>query len=656
MASWPATSYGQEAKPYVYTPVTKKQIRVLVLHPASQESSQLRGELQVVSLDNLPPRQKPYSSEVIDPTQHVCFEAISYVWGQGTFADTLVTPNGFVRITASLSSILRRLRDPLQSRTYWADGVCINQADVAEKGIQVPLMGLIYSSAVRVLCDICQTDQFDSLLDAMDRYWRRNIRRGFMLGMGAPIALSKEASAQILGVTLPTQDEADAIEVVAAEEWSATFLEFIHLSWFCRLWIVQEFVLGRDVSMIFGRRHVPWGRLWAGILRYQGVAIPWDSLEFTKVENAALATSFNSICFIRICRMIDPNTAHGREFRQAVDVLMGGTDLSEAQLPMCIMAGCYKQCTIPRDRYYAILGLVKGGEELQVDYTAPMRGITIRFWKRALQPASGGELILIAGMAGRTPGYPSWLRDISVPSPLSHLWQSGALANSRHQAGGSLGTWSARFSDDQPDNMFTQGYFIDEISEVSSDEPADLFEVKAMTIWFEKAISFFTSGPQIAHTRYTLTGENIHDAAVKAICDYNAHDATEGFDAILETASSLLSIAQAYPNKGPEMMSRISATVGEKEEIWVKLFVRVNSTKGLRFCKTSKGMFGMLAKEVRVGDSVWVLKGCRLPLVLRPSLSHLGTFEVVGCGSVYGLMNGKVLQMPRSYCQEITLR
>jgi len=653
MTTKPATSHGQEVKPYVYTPVTKKQIRVLVLHPASQESDQLRGELLVVNLDDLPPRQKPYSSETIDPSKHVCFEAISYVWGQRTFTDTLVTPDGFIRITASLASILRRLRDHSRPRTYWADGVCINQADMDEKGIQVPLMGLIYSSAVRVLCDIYQDETFEPLLVAMDRYWRRNIRRGIILG-NAMIALSKESSAEIMGVILPTQEEADAIEEDMVEDWSKAFLEFIQLKWFHRLWIMQEFVLGRDVSMVFGRQHIPWRQIWAGTVQYQGATVPWDGVEFTKAENVTMVTSLTSICFIRACRMIDPNTAHGREFKQVVDILMGGTDLNEAQLSMGIMAGCYKQCTIPRDRYYGILGLVEGGEELHADYTAPMRDITVQFWKRALQLASGGELILLAGVAGQTSGYPSWLRDISVPDPLSRLWQFGPLLNSRHRAGGGLDTWSARFSDSQPDEMITQGYLIDEIVKISSDEPTEPFRVKAMAIRFENAMSFFTSAPQAV--RYPLTGESIQDAAVKAVCDYNAHDDDETFSTHLQIGLSLLSIAQAYPDKGPEMINKIGVTFQDKEDDYTKLFARVLHTRGLRFCRTSRGMFGMLPKEVRAGDLVWILKGCRLPLVLRPNSLHIGTFEVVGCGSVYGLMSGEVLQLPGFHCQEITLR
>ena len=490
----------------------------------------------------------------------------------------------------------------------------------------------------------------------MDRYWRRNIRRGASLALDGSANLSKEASAGVLGVNLPTEDEADAIEVVKMEEWSATFLEFLQLSWFRRLWILQEFVLGRDVSMIFGHRHVPWGRLWAGTVRYQGVGMPWDSIAFAKAENADLVTSFNSMCFIRICRTIDPNTDHGREFKQIDDVFMGGTDSIEAQLPMCIVAGRYKQCTIPIDRYYAILGLLEGGEELQADYTAPMRGITMWFWKRALQFASGGELILVAGMAGQSPGYPSWLRDVSIPNPLSQLWQLGPPANSRHHAGGSPSTWSARFSDDQPDVMITQGYFIDEISEMSIDKPSDPFELEPMAIGIEKAMSFFTSGLQTANSRYPLTGEDIQDAATKVLFDYSTQEATETFNMVLQMASSLLSVAQAYPNRGQEMTDKIRAIVKDKEDVRWRLFTGMCFTRGLRFCKTSRGMFGMLPKEVRAGDLVWILKGCRLPLVLRPNSCHVGTFEMVGCGSVYGLMSGEVLQIPEFHCQEITLR
>lgn len=98
---------GHESELYSYTPLNKRQIRVLELSPGSRETDQLRGKLLVKHLEELPPCRKPFSSDVaelIDLTKHVCFEAISYVWGEASFTECLVTPGGFIRITPSLAS------------------------------------------------------------------------------------------------------------------------------------------------------------------------------------------------------------------------------------------------------------------------------------------------------------------------------------------------------------------------------------------------------------------------------------------------------------------------------------------------------------------------------------------------------------------------
>ncbi|CEI70462.1 hypothetical protein FVEN_g1032 [Fusarium venenatum] len=661
-------NFEDGSEPYAYTPLSKRQIRVLELSPAGQETDQLRGRLLVKGLEELPPRRKPFSSDVaepIDPTKHVYFEAISYVWGEPSFTESLVTPDGFIRITTSLASILRRIRHHEDSRLYWADGLCINQEDISEKEIQVPVMGVIYGSAVRVLCDLCDED-IDLLLDAMERYWKKNIRRGFQLSQSRSTVLSKETSAAVMGVRLPTQEEADEIKGFEMEDWSEQFLEFLSFPWFHRLWIFQEFILARDVSMIFGRRHMPWGEIWAITVSYLGAEFPWDSVELATPENTSKLVSLNFMCCIRACRIIDPNAAHGREFMEAIRVSMGGADISQAQLHMSLVAGCFKQCRIPRDRYFAILGLVdeagdgKGGE-LQVDYISPIRDITIYFWKHALQLSSGGELILIAGIAGQSEGYPSWLRDITVPSPLDYVWLLGPLANDRHKTGGDLGTWSAAFSQDDPDQMITEGLFFVTIAELSNMEPKELFEMEAMILWFEKAITFFTSDYVTTgsgtDTPYPLTGERIQDAAIKTVCDFGSEDElNDDSTAIHQLGQSLLAIAASYPNKDEDMIEAISASIEDKMDVFTQLFTRVFSTRGLRLCKTDKGMFAMSPQEALAGDFVWVLKGCRLPIILRPSPAYVGSFEIVGFGYVCGIMNGEVLKRPGFHWGEISLR
>ncbi|EFX05970.1 het domain containing protein [Grosmannia clavigera kw1407] len=116
----------------------RHEIRLLRLQPAASLASPLRICLIRGSLDvdgDLPP-----------------YEALSYVWGSLVAMQNSVRAemdNGSteavsIPVTANLDSALRHLRYRTFSRTLWVDALCINQADVEERGMQVHLMRSIY--------------------------------------------------------------------------------------------------------------------------------------------------------------------------------------------------------------------------------------------------------------------------------------------------------------------------------------------------------------------------------------------------------------------------------------------------------------------------------------------------------------------------------
>ncbi|KAM0345998.1 hypothetical protein ACHAPU_006052 [Fusarium lateritium] len=659
--------------PFEYIPLGERQIRLLQLDPASEEKDELFGKLLVKSLDDLPPRMRPgHVSDVepIDPEKHVCFQAISYVWGEATLTDTFHTPQGPISITTSLGSILRRLRDASISRLYWADGICINQFDITEKEVQISLMGIIYSSAVRVVCDIGEETETISLtLDAMTRYWKRNIRHGYVLGQGEGMVLSGEATAKVMGLQFPIDEETDAIEDVEGDEWSSRFVELISRPWFHRLWVVQEFVLGRDVTMVFGRRQIPWGELWAGTVWYDGVAWPWDSPDFTPEQLTTLFMSYNAMCLVRLCRTIDLSTQHGREFAKIVKILLCGIEINKANLSMCLIFFSSHGCTVPRDRYLGVLGMIdeedrKESMDLRPDYTSPMRDITMRFWTYALRFNSGGELMLAAGIPGQVEGWPSWLRDLSAPNPLSHIWIGAPLGTAWHQAGGPSDTWSAVFRDDDPDCLFTKGFQIDKISGDPSLSAQQPFDLNAMCQWLNDASTFYTSSLKTldceADMRYPPTGEHIHEAVLKSACDYNKSDTTASgskkFEPILRMGLSVPLVATSDAIGGEDMEDKILAAYESDPTTVGELFLRVYVGRGMCFFKTDKGLITLFYKDARPGDSIWIFKGCRLPVVLRPCVSHPGTFEFVGGGYVHGLMNGEVFCRPGFKWKGVCLR
>ena len=123
------------AKAFRYSPIPDDgTIRILTLRPG-QGDEPLAGEL---TTENLAAAQ-PY-------------EAISYMWGTGARRTSLVCNNGrYLPLTQSIHDTLSCMRDPSRPRRLWADQICINQDDVAERSQQVTLMNAIYKSAAKVL-------------------------------------------------------------------------------------------------------------------------------------------------------------------------------------------------------------------------------------------------------------------------------------------------------------------------------------------------------------------------------------------------------------------------------------------------------------------------------------------------------------------------
>lgn len=140
---------ASEKKTYEYEPLlTPTTIRILLLEPGTGEAP-LVGELHHVS-KRWDMTSYRMSSQTADSHQ-IRYEALSYVWGSSDLSSSIATRGGVIPLTANLDEALRRVRDRDRIRRIWADGVCINQNDLKERGHQVRLMGHIYKDAEKVL-------------------------------------------------------------------------------------------------------------------------------------------------------------------------------------------------------------------------------------------------------------------------------------------------------------------------------------------------------------------------------------------------------------------------------------------------------------------------------------------------------------------------
>lgn len=208
-----------------YTPFADTHsVRILTLHPGSG-SDPLTGHLTVEHLTSEP-----------------AYEAVSYVWGDGTRSSTLLLDSGALPLTSSIHDALVRLRLPSAPRRLWADQICINQTDIAERGQQVALMNAIYKNAQHILVWLGK-DTEGVAAEAIRIVHRLN-----------DIFTDDEAHAvfrKAHSEDLAQQDEAPWVPLS----------KLTKLSWFNRLWIVQEVGVGTPATLFWGDEEIDWEAL-----------------------------------------------------------------------------------------------------------------------------------------------------------------------------------------------------------------------------------------------------------------------------------------------------------------------------------------------------------------------------------------------------------
>ena len=119
---------------YTYAPIGNAgPCRLLTLLPG-QGDEPLMVELIVARPD--------YTPEYI---------ALSYVWGDLTLSETLTCAGQALSITRSLKAALQGIRKSTSPLIIWADQLCINQKDLAERSDQVQSMNKVYLKSQGVI-------------------------------------------------------------------------------------------------------------------------------------------------------------------------------------------------------------------------------------------------------------------------------------------------------------------------------------------------------------------------------------------------------------------------------------------------------------------------------------------------------------------------
>ncbi|KAK5661796.1 hypothetical protein OQA88_9898 [Cercophora sp. LCS_1] len=345
MASVPVTSTLS------YDPLPPRTIRLILIHPSPDRLSQLITSVETYPLDSAPP-----------------YDAISYVWGEPSPIPSSITCNGArLPITPNLSWALHRVRTNAgPPRRVWADAICINQADIIERGAQVAFMCDIYARAENVL--VC-------------------------LGVAPTTSVEGEMTSLINTVT--TQ----LLEQVPRRAWEA-LAALMRRPWFRRAWVIQEVGMARNAVVLYGNEQFAYRNL---------------------ISTVAWASRQTPLLRYRI-----PLWRIHREWLDWAD--WGGENSCRLTFYDLLDDASLLSCRDSRDRIYAFLGhplarAADGKRPITIpDYTRDVGELYAETTKLLLETAGPRALVGVEHTdESLEDGYPSWSIRSDFPGTMNSI-------------------------------------------------------------------------------------------------------------------------------------------------------------------------------------------------------------------------------------------
>ncbi|OPB42126.1 hypothetical protein A0O28_0032430 [Trichoderma guizhouense] len=431
---------------YPRLPLRDGDIRLLTILP-DEWAADIHCKISVVSLSDTPE-----------------YVALSYIWG-GTFQDGTLYINGHEkRIGRSLETALRYYRRAGWSMPLWADAVCINQADVAERSSQVSIMDRIYSSAATVLVvlgagiDLAANDYFAKVKELHNFRFRVYGHKYF--DAVSPPAWDESNSARSLdddkkssilfsflerAVNFRINDHLSTVPQwggtsEGSEEsqypWQTliqTFDEFTRELWWDRVWTLQESVVGSSPIFIYRTTAVPWAMIKEAALTMR--AHITDCCGSYLANDAppryasAVKLLLDHVDNIEKTRQIYAKLRHGiktdqlvltslfpkKDFEGSVAVEITG-NLDSYLLYRYLCMHNRRDATDARDKVYALLSLIKLGNNpsfIYPDYGKGLEDVYITTARMLIQESGSLDILSAAGRL-RNDNFPSWVPDWSI--------------------------------------------------------------------------------------------------------------------------------------------------------------------------------------------------------------------------------------------------
>lgn len=628
-------------------------IRILVLHAGAAESP-LACNLKILDLDNLKPLEDSLKGSQDDE-----YEALSYVWGQWPADDKLEKLSIHIdgervqslKITPNLAQALRQLRDPSSHRRFWVDAVCIDQNSDQEKNNQVPLMARIYSEAKNVCIWLGEPMDNGHTLLGVDLIERIRRLRNFNTFVE---------------------------EHTTCLDWEA-LLDLMKRKWFTRRWVVQEVAMAKSATLHCGEHKLDWKDFGEAVSLFQemGDRVRRKFRESADLKNPTdhfgYVKAFSATRLVEDVNQLVQKTEDGKVVRRSLNLETLVSTLTSFR------------GSVAHDTIYAVLALandVSGSDafakpktrltmdigyraELEqqsvnpqiilraarnfrvnkypVDYNKPFLEVATDFLDIVTKRSSSLDMILrpwvdedVTKELKRS--LPSWIRTLKhLPHRPDRTGRYqrvnpdilvGAPNKKVYSAAGSYpGNWTFGKTQ-QCWTLTTRGFALERVGFI--EEPA-----LAATIpesWFEFVGWEDCEGPTPGDFWRTIVADR--DSKGEKCPAWYAQASMVAFDDLsrVDGADARTSHIKDSINSQvvEEFLNRVEAVV------WGKRLIKTKERHWL----------GLAPKTVQTGDTICILFGCSVPVILREHSTNQGIkhYELVGECYLHGMMNGDALK------------
>jgi hypothetical protein len=582
--TWP-TTLGDTLGTYQYTILAPRTFRLLKVAKAVFRADAVVCEVIVCPIDHAPK-----------------YAALSYCWGDGSNdCRILLVPDGKVFIARkSLAAALKRFRaasdsSPLHGKEeyIWADAICINQDDIAEKTEQLLMMHEIYSRAEAVYVD---------LGDAHPEWYS-----AYSLMTMAAVAAEQGSEAL---ASLPPVDDISYVHY-----WT-TFLR----PWFTRTWIAQEFILGRRVMGILGPC-VFW----------------WAELE---LSFCLLIPRLHAVPFVRsgIFWPTQKQLRQGAYNFQCLEQMRGKFKSASLDSLLFLELTRSLHATKPKDKIFALLSLFPEDEKkIFKDYSLPAYKVFVQYAVAQVERGRAPELIDQAGLQRRRGGrgnLPSWVPDWTFKE-----WRNGPKHFSTRQkrpyhASGRLGYRPCFIRDGR---LVLSGFLVDSLMVVQDTAVIKLDPARVASYYDRQG---FRRARCMALEWYRASCAAVYPDVDQAFASLLIH--TDPGDA---DNFPIISPLEAYEEFMCMSFKELRKVDVERKNSQVWHYIQtVRDCDGLKFAITERGFMALVPLTAKADDRICVFRGQTVPFLLRNEGGTAGQL-LVGDAYVHGIMSGQALEL-----------